>query len=186
MRLSKWEGEPGWIRRFGEAKFEALKSSLEAVRQRSQAREQARVLEEQELVDRFPIFAAIEPDKREEFLLLFRPKSAAPGHRIIRKGDRPDGIYFISSGSVEVSVKDQRIKLGPGEFFGEMALLRGTRRSADVTAIDYCQLLLISARDFRLFVRRNPALMAELDRLAEERSEMNRRLDAAAESKGPV
>jgi CPA2 family monovalent cation:H+ antiporter-2 len=177
-KLARWQSAPRWIQDFGAAKFEVLRSTLQAIHERGEAREHARVLKEQEVLERFPIFGAIEPLKREEFLLLFRPRSAAPGDRIIRKGDRPDGVYFISSGSVAVSVRDQEIRLGPGEFFGEMALLRGTRRSADVTAIDYCQFLVISARDFRLFVRRNPALLAEIDRLAEERSEMNRRLAA--------
>ena len=94
-------------------------------------------------------------------------------------GDRPDGAYFISSGSVEVAVAGQKIRLGAGDFFGEMALLTGERRSADVTAIDYCQLLVMSARDFQLFIQRNPALHAELERFAMERSEMNRRLGDA-------
>ena len=143
---------PHWMKEYGQDKLERLTSRLDALRKRNEARQAARVLEEKELLDRFPIFAAIEPDKREEFLLLFRPRSATPGTSIIRKGDRADGIYFISSGSVEVSVNHHKIKLGPGEFIGEMALLTGARRSADVTAIDYCQLLVMSARDFQIFV----------------------------------
>jgi len=173
---------PHWMKEYGQEKLERLTSRLDALRKRNEARQQQRALEEKELLDRFPIFAAIEPDKREEFLLLFRPRSAAPGTRIIRKGDRADGIYFISSGGVEVAVNDHKIKLGPGEFIGEMALLTGARRSADVTAIDYCQLLVMSARDFQIFVRRNPALLSEIDRLAHERSEMNRRLSNVVEA----
>jgi len=173
---------PHWMKEYGHEKLERLASRLDALRKRNEARQAARALEEKELVDRFPIFAAIEPDKREEFLLLFRPRSATPGTRIIRKGDRADGIYFISSGGVEVSVNDHKIKLGPGEFIGEMALLTGQRRSADVTAIDYCQFLVMSARDFQTFVRRNPVLLAEIDRLAHERSEMNRKLAGEVET----
>ena len=160
--------------------MERLSARLHALQQRNEARQTARALEEKELLERFPIFAAIAPEKREEFLLLFRPKSASPGQRIIRKGDRADGIYFISSGGVEVGLNQHKIKLGPGEFFGEMAVLTGGRRSADVTAIDYCQFLVMSARDFRTFAHRNPALLAEIDQLAHERSEMNRRLSEDA------
>lgn len=167
---------PGRAQRYGMRAFDKLKAELQIVRERNEAREAAADMQQQELLERFPIFAAIEPEKREEFLLLFRPRAAAPGERIIRKGDKPDGVYFISSGSVEVAVAGQKIKLGPGQFFGEMALLSGARRSADVTAVDYCQLLVMTVRDFQLFIQRNPALHAELDRLAEERSEMNRRL----------
>ncbi len=56
-------------------------------------------------------------------LLLFRPKSALPGERVIRKGDRGDGMYFLSSGAVEVQLPGEPIRLEPGAFFGEMALL---------------------------------------------------------------
>jgi CPA2 family monovalent cation:H+ antiporter-2 len=178
-RLAGWSGAPNWVKTYGGAQFETLRAALQIVRERNEAREAATALKQQELIDRFPIFASIEAEKREEFLLLFRPRSAAPGDKLIRKGDRPDGAYFISSGSVEVAVAGQKIRLGAGDFFGEMALLTGERRSADVTAIDYCQLLVMSARDFQLFIQRNPALHAELERFAMERSEMNRRLGDA-------
>jgi len=106
--------------------------------------------------------------------MLFQPRAALPGERIIRKGGRPDAAYFISSGAVQVNVDGRRIPLGPGEFFGEMALLSRARRSADVTAIDYCQLLVLPERDFRMFVSKHPGLRAELDRLAAQRRTMNR------------
>jgi CPA2 family monovalent cation:H+ antiporter-2 len=178
--LAKSKRAPAWTRSYGAARFESLRTTLQLVRERNEAREAAAALKQQELLDRFPILAAIDPEKREEFLLLFRPRTAAPGERIIRKGDRPDAAYFISSGQVEVSTPGSKVRLGPGQLFGEMALLTGARRSADVTAVDYCQLLVMTARDFQLFVQRNPALHAELDRLAEERSEMNRRLGEAS------
>ncbi|MEO8667409.1 MAG: cation:proton antiporter [Bauldia sp.] len=178
-RLATSERVPPWTRTFGVARFETLRATLQVVHERNEAREAAAALKQQELLDRFPIFAAVDPEKREEFLLLFRPRTASPGERIVRKGDKPDGVYFISSGSAEVSVSGSKIRLGPGDFFGEMALLTGARRSADVTAVDYCQLLVMTVRDFQQFIQRNPALHAELDRLVEERSEMNRRLGEA-------
>ena len=63
---------------------------------------------------------------------------------------------------MQVNVDGRQIPLGPGEFFGEMALLSRARRSADVTAIDYCQLLVLPERDFRMFVSKHPGLRAEL------------------------
>jgi CPA2 family monovalent cation:H+ antiporter-2 len=170
---------PDGVKNFGAHSFELLRHDLQVVRERSEARETAMAIKQRELIDRFPILGAIEPEKREEFLLLFRPRTASPGDRIIRKGDRPDGAYFISSGQVQVAVAGQKIKLGPGDFFGEIALLSGERRTADVTAVDYCQLLMMTARDFQLFTQRNPVLHAELERFAAERSEMNRRLGTA-------
>lgn len=46
-----------------------------------------------------------------------------PDERLIRAGDLADQVYFISSGSVEVSVGDRQITLEPGDFFGEVALI---------------------------------------------------------------
>ena len=112
--------------------------------------------------------------------MLFRSQSATPGQRGIRKGDRPDAAYFISEGTVQVNVGDRLIPLGPGDFFGEMALLSGARRSADVTATDYCQFLTLDQREFRGFVARNPRLREQLDALAAQRSAMNRDQPEAA------
>ena len=58
-----------------------------------------------------------------------------------------------TEGAVEVAVAGRKIKLGPGDFFGEMALLSGAPRSADVTAIDYCQFLTLDPRDFQLYLQ---------------------------------
>jgi CPA2 family monovalent cation:H+ antiporter-2 len=85
-------------------------------------------------------------------------------------------------------VAGRKIRLGPGDFFGEIALLSGERRTADVTAVDYCQLLMMTARDFQLFTLRNPVLHAQLEKFAAERSEMNRRMgdaDQAADDRVP-
>jgi len=126
------------------------------------------------LMDAFPMFARLDQGDRENLLALFKPRFAAPGERLIRIGDHADRAFFISSGAVEVAVEDERIRLGPGELFGEIALLSGGRRTADVTAVDYCELLMMEDRDFRLFVDQCPELRAEIDEVAARRHERNR------------
>jgi CPA2 family monovalent cation:H+ antiporter-2 len=116
------------------------------------------------------------PEQREVLVLHFLPQTAVPGERIIRAGDEADAVYFISKGQVEVSVAGHKIKLGPGDVFGEMALISGERRSADVTALDYCKLAVLSQRDFRQFVRKHPEIRSEIARLAAEREQSNREL----------
>ena len=64
--------------------------------------------------------------------------------------------------------------LGPGEFFGEMALLSGARRSAAVTAIDFCQFFMLTRRDFNSFLARHPGLRARIEEVVTSRREMNR------------
>ena len=102
------------------------------------------------------------------------PRPRDPGERIIRKGDKADAAYFISSGEVEVDVGGRRIRLGPGDCFGEMALISGQPRSAHVTALDYCSLLKLTTGDFREILRRYPEIRAQIADLAAQRGQMNR------------
>ena len=169
---------PALFERYGQPRQLALRARLDELRRRSEAKEQERSLRIQHLVERFPIFADLDQPAREELLLLFRPRAAQPGERLIRTGERADAVYFIQAGTVLVHVQDRDIRLGPGEFFGEMALLSGRRRLADVTAIDYCQLLALDQREFRQFVGRHPALRARLLELVRQRTEMNRAMIA--------
>ncbi len=129
-----------------------------------------------DLARKLPMFEGLDGAEREELLTLFRPRAAVPGERIIRRGERADAAFFISSGSVEVDVEGGTpIRLDAGEFFGEMALLSGARRSADVTAIDYSQLLVLNQREFRRFLAKYPSLRARIDEVAAQRAEMNKR-----------
>jgi CRP-like cAMP-binding protein len=127
----------------------------------------------QQLIETFPLFSEVDEDAQEELLLLFKAKSAPPGERVIRRGDRGDGMYFISSGAVEVRLASGAIRLEPGAFFGEMALLTGGRRTADVIAVDFCQFEVLERRDFNMFMARHPNLRAAVSEMAQKRTEMN-------------
>ena len=96
-------------------------------------------------------------------------------------------MYFISTGAVEVSVGDRQIRLDHGNFFGEMALVDGARRNADVTAVDYCQFLVLENRDFNQFMGRHPALRSAVSEMAEQRRAMNGNRDShPGEAQGVV
>jgi CPA2 family monovalent cation:H+ antiporter-2 len=155
---------------FGEQRLSRLQAELDALRERSAARAEERSLQVQNLVEQFPILAQLDHAAREELLLLFHPRTASPGERVIRKGDRPDAAYFITEGMVEVAVPGREVRLGLGDFFGEMALLSGERRVADVTAIDFCKFLTLKRRDFLSFVNRQPELRARLDEITARRT----------------
>lgn len=68
-----------------------------------------------------------------------------------------------------------RIRLHASDFFGEMALLNGGPRSADVVALDFSKFLVLGRRDFRQFLKKHPALREHIVSLAAQREEMNRR-----------
>jgi monovalent cation:H+ antiporter, CPA1 family len=96
-----------------------------------------------------------------------------PNDRILRKGDRGDAVFFIASGAVEVIMPERRVRLGSGEFFGEMALLSGRPRQADVVALTYCQLLVLRRSDFERFMAANPEARATIKRIADARLAIN-------------
>jgi CPA2 family monovalent cation:H+ antiporter-2 len=129
-----------------------------------------------ELAERFPLFAGLTLEQREVLLLHFKSRTAVPGERIFRAGDNADGVYFIAQGEVEVSLVGRQIKLGAGEVFGEMALISGQPRSADVTALDYSEFAVLSGRDFRQLLRKYPDIRAQVVSLATQREEIDRQL----------
>jgi CPA2 family monovalent cation:H+ antiporter-2 len=136
-------------------------------------------LQPAQLMSKFPVFGDLNADQRAELLSLFKPRSAAPGERVIRAGDVGTEMFFISSGAVEVAIGDRKkIPLGPGDFFGEMALLSGERRTADVTAIDYCLFLVLTKVDFDKFIASYPHLRQRINEIAARRAEENRGLQA--------
>ncbi|MCU0833040.1 MAG: cation:proton antiporter [Chromatiaceae bacterium] len=148
-----------------------LQAELDAAREQAeQLAEAHRTFSPEELAARFPLFAGLTPEQREVLVLHFHPQTAAPGDRIFRAGDIADALYLISAGEVEVTIGGRRIDIrGPGELFGEMALLSGERRSADITALNYCRFAMLSGRDFHRFLRRYPEIRARIATLAAER-----------------
>lgn len=130
-------------------------------------------LKTETLVAKLPLFSALPPDRIRAIAQLMRPRFAVPGERLIRKGQRGDAAYFISSGAVEVKAEESRITLGRGEVFGEIALLTGSRRTADVTALGYCQLLVLSTGDFQALMAKDPEIRSHIDAVAKDRLAMN-------------
>lgn len=175
----------GWLKRraggkvWGEKNFALLEGELAAAQERAAAKAAAhKTFTPEELVERFPLFAKLTPEQREVLIVHFEALEAEPGERIIRKGDAADMMYFIAEGQVEATVGENRFPLAAGDFFGEMALITGEPRSADVTTIDYCRFATLSARDFRQFLKRFPDIRTEIAALATERGRMNQQESA--------
>ena len=130
-------------------------------------------LEIRELVAKVPMFAKLSETQLDLIARKLRPQVAVPGERLIRNGDRADAMYFISSGKVDVEVVGQKIRLNPGDFFGEMGLVTGQRRQGDVYARSYCQLLVLKDTDFNSVRRSDKALEAQIEAVASARIAMN-------------
>ena len=76
----------------------------------------------------------------------------------LREGAAGDAMFFISSGTVSVQLPDGAVRLGPGDFFGEMALLSDAPRVADVMAEGYVRLLVLNRSGFEVLGEAAPML----------------------------
>jgi CPA1 family monovalent cation:H+ antiporter len=135
-------------------------------------------LQTRELVRSFALFTACAPNELNALVKLFRSRLLVPDEMLIRKGERGRGMYFLSSGAVEVILPNERVRLGSGEFFGEMALLDGRPRQADVISLGYGRALELSATDFRRFLTKYPGVKVEIEQTAEARARAGERANA--------
>jgi CPA1 family monovalent cation:H+ antiporter len=135
-----------------------------------------------QLIGRLELFADLSDQQLERVQKLLRPRFAVPREVIVRNGDRGDACYFIASGAAEVVFPGRRIPLGTGDLFGEMALLTGMTRQADVVAMTYCRLLVLRKVDFDRFMQDNRDIRLAIHKIAASRLSMNRSDEAAATS----
>ncbi|MGI4978222.1 MAG: cation:proton antiporter [Janthinobacterium lividum] len=88
-----------------------------------------------------------------------------PGEAIVRRGRRARAVFFISSGSVDVTADGATRTLGRGEFFGATEVLEHSRRRIAVRARSFSHLIELRGAEFRRLVDENPELLARLDAL---------------------
>ena len=106
-----------------------------------------------------PIFSGC--SKREISIIAQATKEVSHrrGTVIAREGERGVGLFLILEGECEVSIGGRRkAKLGPGDFFGEVALLDGGPRTATVTAITPLRLVGITGWVFRGMLMEHPTI----------------------------
>jgi len=120
-------------------------------------------------VARVPLFAGLDATGIAAIARLLKPQIAPAHYAIVRRGEPATAMFFIMSGEVEVDVHPHPVHLRTGQFFGEIALLRETLRTATVTALTETQLLALEASDFRTLIDRFPDLREKIHRIAESR-----------------
>ena len=97
-------------------------------------------------------------------------QEVAAGEEIVTEGDFGYALYAIESGDAEVTVDGGRIAtLGPGDIFGEMAVLVSGRRTATVNATSQMLLIALFKRDVWALERQAPETATRLRALIEER-----------------
>ncbi len=115
-----------------------------------------------------PMFERLPMTALERLAESMRAVEYEPGRDIVREGEKGDSYLIIGSGRVEVSVVGHRVaELGPGQAFGEIALLRGVPRTATVRAIDPATIYTIACSDFHEAIS-GPTSAAIANRVATE------------------
>jgi len=126
-----------------------------------------------DLVSKVPFFQSLDPAAITEITHLLRLLEVPERTAIIRRGKIGDCMYFIAAGEVQVDVKPSPVRLGPGAFFGELALLGDSVRSANVTTTTPSTLLILDLADFRTFTANHPDLKRAIDAEAQRRMNEN-------------
>ena len=115
-----------------------------------------------------PLFASLDDRAAREVRGLLRTRQADAGTVLFRAGDDGDALYLIESGRVRVSMAGEGktevvlAELAQGDFFGEMAIIDGQRRSADARVSEGARLAILSRDDFLLFIRTNPTVAIDM------------------------
>jgi MFS family permease len=105
-----------------------------------------------------PMFAPLGAPAIDRLATAMVPVHAHPGSAVIRQGDPGDHFYIITDGRVAVSIDGQRVREeGPGESFGEIALLRKVPRTATVEALEATELISLDRTTFLEAVTGQPA-----------------------------
>jgi voltage-gated potassium channel len=126
-----------------------------------------------DLVSKVPFFQSLDPAAITEITHLLRLLEVPERTAIIRRGKIGDCMYFIAAGEVQVDVKPAPVRLGPGAFFGELALLGDSVRSTNVTTTMPSTLLVLDLADFRTFTANHPDLKRAIDAEAQRRMNEN-------------
>jgi len=133
-----------------------------------------------------PLFSGLSQRQLKQLARNFKEREFRPGTSMVRQGEMSGvGFFVITGGEASVSVDGMEVaKLGPGDHFGELALISEQVRSATVTAEGPLQCLVMAFWDFRRFAKENPDVTWKLLQhlvglLTEER---NRRAQAALQA----
>ena len=129
----------------------------------------------QDRLQRIPFFSGLPPDVLTAIAAKLRHEYYRHGEVIFVEGSLGDSLYFIESGQVKVSIgsgPDEKIVnyLGPGNFFGEMALFLNQRRSANVTVIIDADLWMLRKADLDELLKEYPGIALQISQ------ELSRRL----------
>ena len=115
-----------------------------------------------------PIFRDLSPAALDQLCRYCKTRAFKKGTMVFSKGDPGNSLFAVVKGTVRIGVSSAEGReavfniIGPGEIFGEIALLDGRERTADALATTDSELLAIDRREFLPFVQSQPILATKL------------------------
>lgn len=127
-----------------------------------------------ELLEKVPLFKYCSPTLRNVLLMALRPQTYAPEGYIAREGEIGKEIYFISRGSVEITSDEGKNTYGTlegGDYFGDLSLILGEKRTGAVRALSYCEIFILTRDDFNRIKKEYPEFKDVLKKMSSEKTE---------------
>jgi CRP-like cAMP-binding protein len=119
--------------------------------------------EKLDLLHGVPLFAGLDRRHLERLGMLTEEVDVPAGKVLIRQGEHGDDLMIIVSGTVGVDRNGARVnQLGPGDLFGEIALIAGGPRTATITAEAPARLLVVNRRDFHALMEEFPEVAVQV------------------------
>jgi CRP-like cAMP-binding protein len=133
-----------------------------------------------EIFSRVPLFAGFPKKDLQKLAKRLTARRFPEGHSVTVQGESGIGFFIIEEGTATVEVEGEVVRtLGPGDYFGEVALIDSGPRSATVTATSDLRCRGLTAWEFRPFVTEHPEVAWELLQYLVERL---RQAEARAEA----
>ena len=116
-----------------------------------------------ELLQRVPLFAGLEPRELERLSGSFKERTFDAGQSVAAEGEGGAGFFVIESGEALVKVHgEERGRLGPGDYFGDIAMIDQGDRTASIEAVTELECYGLTFWDFRPLVQENAAICWKL------------------------
>jgi CRP/FNR family transcriptional regulator, cyclic AMP receptor protein len=114
-------------------------------------------------LDRVPLFASLSDEDKRELAAHMNETEVASGKHLVDQGDQSHNLFVIVDGAAEVYRDGRSVaELGPGDFFGEIALIERGPRTATCTAEAPTRLLVVNHRDFHSLMEEFPEIATQV------------------------
>lgn len=118
-----------------------------------------------------PLFASLSREERQRLARVTDEVEIPAGEKLVSEGDFAYEIFVIQQGSAEVTQGGRHMAdMGPGDFFGEMGVMRNAPRNADVVTTSDTTAIVMTWYEFRQIAREMPTVARQIEAAIEDRS----------------